>query len=80
MIRNTLIFGMAVLSWFTTSTVTHESNHFHFHPILEIAAILSRNVRHHRTGFGNIERSCCDPQPVTAMGVFPADAHVVHLR
>jgi Na+/H+ antiporter NhaD/arsenite permease-like protein len=39
MIRDSLIFGMAVLSWFTTSTEIHESNHFRFHPILEIAAI-----------------------------------------
>jgi len=38
-IQETIILSMALLSWFTTSRMIHESNHFHFHPIAEIAAL-----------------------------------------
>ena len=31
--------AMAVLSWVTTPPKVHEANHFHLHPILEVAAI-----------------------------------------
>jgi len=36
-----LMISMAVLSWFSTSRKVHEENHFHFHPILEVAAIFA---------------------------------------
>jgi Na+/H+ antiporter NhaD/arsenite permease-like protein len=32
---------MALLSWFTTPRSVHEANHFHFHPILEVAALFA---------------------------------------
>src|SRR5262245_34375867 len=34
-----LMILMAVLSWFTTPRKVHEANHFHIHPILEVAAL-----------------------------------------
>ena len=36
-----LMVAMALLSWFTTSRSVHHLNHFHFHPILEVAAIFA---------------------------------------
>jgi Na+/H+ antiporter NhaD/arsenite permease-like protein len=33
------MFTMAVLSWYTTPKGVHQSNHFHFHPIVEVAAL-----------------------------------------
>ena len=30
---------MALLSWFTTARSVHHANHFHFHPIVEVAVL-----------------------------------------
>jgi Na+/H+ antiporter NhaD/arsenite permease-like protein len=38
-IQEVLMISMAVLSWYTTPKHIHEANHFHFHPILEIAVL-----------------------------------------
>src|SRR5262245_46614931 len=38
-IQESLMIGMALLSWVTTPPKVHEANHFHLHPILEVAAI-----------------------------------------
>jgi len=38
-IQELLMISMALLSWFTTPKKVHEENHFHFHPILEVAAV-----------------------------------------
>ncbi len=38
-IQELLMIAMAALSWFTTSQAIRKSNHFHIHPILEIAAL-----------------------------------------
>ena len=35
------MIAMALLSWFTTSRSVHQSNHFQFHPILEVAVVFS---------------------------------------
>ena len=43
-ITNSLVFGPiwgSLLSWFTTPRRIHEANHFHFHPILEVAAVFA---------------------------------------
>ena len=32
---------MAALSWYTTPRKVHDENHFHFHPILEVAAVFA---------------------------------------
>jgi Na+/H+ antiporter NhaD/arsenite permease-like protein len=40
-IQEALMISMAVLSWFTTPKKVHEENHFHFHPILEVAAVFA---------------------------------------
>jgi Na+/H+ antiporter NhaD/arsenite permease-like protein len=40
-IQESLMILMALLSWFTTSRVVHQLNHFHFHPILEVAAVFA---------------------------------------
>src|SRR5207253_1224908 len=34
-----IMIGMTLLSWFTTPRKIHEANHFHFHPIFEVAAV-----------------------------------------
>jgi Na+/H+ antiporter NhaD/arsenite permease-like protein len=34
-----LMIAMALLSWFTTPRAIHQANHFHFHPIAEVAAL-----------------------------------------
>lgn len=31
--------GFALASWYSTKLSTHEANHFHFHPILEVGAL-----------------------------------------
>ena len=36
-----IMLAMAVISWFSTSRKIHRLNHFHFHPILEVAAIFA---------------------------------------
>jgi Na+/H+ antiporter NhaD/arsenite permease-like protein len=38
-IQETAMLSMALLSWFTTPKKIHTENHFHFHPILEVAAV-----------------------------------------
>src|SRR5204862_8274839 len=38
-IQEALMILMALLSWFTTSKVVHQANHFHFRPIAEVAAL-----------------------------------------
>jgi len=40
-IQETLMISMALLSWFTTPRRFHQENHFHFHPILEVAAVFA---------------------------------------
>jgi len=40
-VQELLMILMGVLSWFTTPRKIHEENHFHFHPILEVAAIFA---------------------------------------
>jgi Na+/H+ antiporter NhaD/arsenite permease-like protein len=39
--QEVIMIGMAVLSWFTTPRRIHEINHFHFHPIAEVAALFA---------------------------------------
>src|SRR5437867_681012 len=38
-IEESLMITMAVLSWYTTPRAIHRANHFHFHPIVEVAAL-----------------------------------------
>src|SRR5438552_9161233 len=38
-IQETIMLAMALLSWFTTARSIHHANHFHFHPIIEVAAL-----------------------------------------
>lgn len=38
-IQETIMLAMALLSWLMTPRRVHESNHFHFHPITEVAAV-----------------------------------------
>lgn len=38
-IQEVIMLAMAVLSWYTTPRTVHEANHFHFHPIAEVAAL-----------------------------------------
>ena len=38
-IQELLMISMALMSWFTTPRNVHKENHFHFHPILEVAAV-----------------------------------------
>lgn len=38
-IQESLMLAMAALSWYTTARSVHEANHFHFHPIGEVAAL-----------------------------------------
>jgi len=38
-IQEGIMIAMAVLSWTTTPRSVHELNHFHLHPILEVAAV-----------------------------------------
>ena len=35
------MIAMALLSWFLTPASVHKSNHFHLHPILEVAALFA---------------------------------------
>jgi Na+/H+ antiporter NhaD/arsenite permease-like protein len=39
--QESLMIAMALLSWFTTKKSVHEANHFHFHPIIEVAALFA---------------------------------------
>jgi len=38
-IQESIMLTMAVLSWYTTPRAVHHANHFHFHPIAEVAAL-----------------------------------------
>jgi Na+/H+ antiporter NhaD/arsenite permease-like protein len=38
-VQESIMIAMALLSWFTTPRRVHQSNHFHFHPIVEVAAV-----------------------------------------
>jgi len=38
-IQESLMIAFAVLSWYTTPRTIHRANHFHFHPIVEVAAL-----------------------------------------
>ena len=38
-VQEAIMISMAMLSWFTTRRSVHKANHFHFHPILEVAAL-----------------------------------------
>ena len=38
-VQESLMIAMALLSWFTTPRAVHHLNHFHFHPIQEVAAV-----------------------------------------
>jgi Na+/H+ antiporter NhaD/arsenite permease-like protein len=38
-VQESIMITMALLSWFTTPKAVHKSNHFHFHPIAEVAAL-----------------------------------------
>jgi Na+/H+ antiporter NhaD/arsenite permease-like protein len=38
-VQESIMIAMAVLSWYTTPKGVHQSNHFHFHPIVEVAAL-----------------------------------------
>lgn len=38
-IQESIMLGMAILSWYTTPRTIHQANHFHFHPIAEVAAL-----------------------------------------
>jgi Na+/H+ antiporter NhaD/arsenite permease-like protein len=38
-IQESIMIAMALLSWFTTPKSIHHANHFHLHPIVEVAAL-----------------------------------------
>ena len=38
-IQESIMIAMALLSWFTTPEGVHKANHFHLHPIVEVAAL-----------------------------------------
>jgi Na+/H+ antiporter NhaD/arsenite permease-like protein len=38
-VQEGLMISMALLSWFRTPRSIHQANHFHFHPIAEVAAL-----------------------------------------
>jgi Na+/H+ antiporter NhaD/arsenite permease-like protein len=38
-VQEGMMISMALLSWFRTPRSVHHANHFHFHPILEVAAL-----------------------------------------
>jgi Na+/H+ antiporter NhaD/arsenite permease-like protein len=38
-VQELLMIAMALLSWFTTPSAVHKANHFHLHPIAEVAAV-----------------------------------------
>jgi Na+/H+ antiporter NhaD/arsenite permease-like protein len=40
-IQELTMISMALMSWFTTPRTVHAENHFHFHPILEVAAVFA---------------------------------------
>lgn len=38
-VQEALMIAMTLLSWFTTAESVHKANHFHLHPIVEVAAV-----------------------------------------
>jgi Na+/H+ antiporter NhaD/arsenite permease-like protein len=40
-VQEAIMIAMALLSWFLTPRSVHKANHFHFHPILEVAALFA---------------------------------------
>jgi len=40
-IQEAVMIAMALLSWFTTPPKVHKENHFHLHPIAEVAAVFA---------------------------------------
>ena len=38
-VQEVLMIAMTLLSWFTTPPAVHKANHFHLHPIAEVAAV-----------------------------------------
>jgi len=38
-VQEVLMIAMTLLSWFTTPRAVHKANHFHLHPIAEVAAV-----------------------------------------
>jgi Na+/H+ antiporter NhaD/arsenite permease-like protein len=38
-IQESIMIAMALISWFWTPRAVHKANHFHFHPIAEVAAL-----------------------------------------
>jgi Na+/H+ antiporter NhaD/arsenite permease-like protein len=38
-IQESIMIAMTLISWFWTPRAVHKSNHFHFHPIAEVAAL-----------------------------------------
>jgi Na+/H+ antiporter NhaD/arsenite permease-like protein len=38
-VQETIMISMALLSWYTTPKAVHEINHFHIHPMIEVAAL-----------------------------------------
>jgi Na+/H+ antiporter NhaD/arsenite permease-like protein len=40
-IQESIMAAMAGISWFSTPRSIHRQNHFHFHPILEVAAVFA---------------------------------------
>lgn len=38
-VQELIMIAMAALSWFTTAPSVHKANHFHMHPIAEVAAV-----------------------------------------
>src|SRR4051812_21235180 len=38
-VQESIMIAMGLLSWFTTARAVHRANHFHFHPILEVASL-----------------------------------------
>jgi Na+/H+ antiporter NhaD/arsenite permease-like protein len=38
-VQEALMIAMALMSWLTTSASVHKANHFHLHPIVEVAAV-----------------------------------------
>ena len=38
-VQESLMIAMALLSWFVTPPAVHKANHFHLHPIAEVAAV-----------------------------------------
>jgi Na+/H+ antiporter NhaD/arsenite permease-like protein len=38
-VQESIMITIALLSWFTTPKTIHHQNHFHFHPIAEVAAL-----------------------------------------